>query len=194
MPFYVTYHSQSFLLHRLRVSIVYTFPVLHYLLFHCSSTYLRQVCFISIQSFLPHRLRFYLLTTPCGLVVPPILRRSKHLTISFVLSVTGPQMLGSFIFAFTPLSCTLCCTAISLFFPLCLFSHTSSYHLSFLSCLIKKKKKKKNSSYSHYLYSKFVLNQCMFLFGHPSSSLPPGFCPPTIFHFWLGQFDWSNLK
>ena len=62
LPFHVTCHSQSFLSFQLRVSLVYTFLIFHRLPFYCSSTYLRKVCLISMQSFLSFRLRFNLLT------------------------------------------------------------------------------------------------------------------------------------
>ena len=115
---------------------------------------------------------------PCSLAVPPISLKSKHLTTSFMQSDVGPRMLGNFIFAFTPLCCTLCCTTTT---SLHLFSHTSSYRLSSLSCLITLKKKKRRFSYSHYLYSKLVLDKCMSPFGHPSGFMRPGFVPQLIF-------------
>ena len=138
----------------------------------------------------PHGLSFFLVfmftfqtisvVLPCSLAVPPISLKSKHLTTSFMQSDVGPRMLGNFIFAFTPLCCTLCCTTTT---SLHLFSRTSSYRLSSLSCLITLKKKKRRFSYSHYLrlYSKLVLDKRMYPFGHPSGFMWPGFVHQLIF-------------
>jgi len=84
-PLSNTDSSQSFLSHRLRVSLVYIFLVLLLITIitvYCRYFYLRQVCiYVSIQSFLSHRLRIFLSTTAVTL---PATSTSLMLPVCYV--------------------------------------------------------------------------------------------------------------
>ena len=86
----ITDISQSFLSHRLRVSLcLYFLCTFTYSWHYCSIVYLRQVCYIVlIQSFLSHRLRYCLSTSGYG--PPPRLnltsrseRTHTNITVTF---------------------------------------------------------------------------------------------------------------